>query len=70
MTNAHMLTSKVYVIRNMAYRPSMQVSYAIGLGTTIQENQPAVQIELQLNTKYISSDDAIYIINLYGAGGN
>ena len=39
MTNAHKLQSKVQVIRNTAYRPSTQVSYTIGSGTTMQENQ-------------------------------
>ena len=39
-----MFTIKVQVIRNMAHRPSMQVSYTIGSRTTMQENQQAAQI--------------------------
>ena len=39
-----MLQSKVHVIRNSAYRPSMQASYMIGLKTTMQRNQLAAQI--------------------------
>ena len=40
----HMFTIKVQVIRNTAHRPSMQASYTIGSGTTMQGNQPAAQI--------------------------
>ena len=39
-----MFTIKVQVIRNTAHRPSMQASYTIGSGTTMQDNQPAAQI--------------------------
>ena len=49
VTNAHKLQSKVQVIRNTAYQSSMQASYMIGSGTTIQENQPAVQIAARHN---------------------
>ena len=49
MTNAYKLQSKVQVIQNTAYRPSAQASYTIGSGTTIQENQPAVQIAARHN---------------------
>ena len=38
-----MLTIKVQVIRNTAHRPSLQASYTIGSGMTIQENQTAAQ---------------------------
>ena len=38
------LQSKVQVLRNTAHRLSTQASYTIGSGTTLQENQPAIQI--------------------------
>ena len=41
--SAH-LTIKVQFIQNTAHRLSTQVSYTIGLGTTMQENQPAAKI--------------------------
>ena len=40
----HKFTIKVQVIRNTAHRPSMQASYTMGSGTTIQANQQAAQI--------------------------
>ena len=49
MTNAQKLQSKAQVIQNTAYRSSLQASYMISLGTTIQENQPATQIATRHN---------------------
>ena len=49
VTNAHMLQSKVQVIRNTAYRPITQASYTIGSGTTTQEIQQAAQIAARHN---------------------
>ena len=63
-----MFTIKVQVIRNTAHRPSTQASYTIGSGTAMQENQQAAQIAAK--TQYHSSDGAIYVMNLLGAGGN
>ena len=63
----HMFTIKVQVIPNRAHRPSMHASYLIGSGTTMQKNQPAVQIAAKHS---LSSDGAIYVMNLLGAGGN
>ena len=39
-----MFIIKVQVILNTSHWPSMQASYTIGSGTTMQENQPAAQI--------------------------
>ena len=61
-------TIKVQVIRNMAYQPSMQASYTICSGMTMQENQPAAQIAARHDI--FSSDSAIYVMNLFGTGGN
>ena len=63
----HMFTIKVQVIRNTAHRPSTQASYTIGSGTNMQENQQAARIAAK---QYHSSDGAIYVTNLLGAGGN
>ena len=49
MTNAHKLQSKVQVMQNTAYQPSMLASYTICLRTTIQENKPAAQIAARHN---------------------
>ena len=50
----------------MANRPSTQASYTIGLGTTMQENQPAAQIAAEHNIFYHM---APYMSrNLFGAG--
>ena len=49
MISAHKLQSKVQVIRNTAYWPSMQTSGTIDSGTTMQENQPAAQIAARHN---------------------
>ena len=62
-----MFTIKVQVIRNKAHRPSTKASYTIGSGTTMQENQSAAQIAAKHNMWYLSSDDAIYVMNLFGA---
>ena len=51
----------------MAHQPSLPASYTIYSGTTMQEYQPASQIT---STQYLSSDGAIYVMNLFGAGGN
>ena len=61
-----MFTIKVPVIRNTAHRPSTQAIYTIGSGMTMQENQPAAHIAAQHNIS--SSDGAIYVMNLFGAG--
>ena len=62
-----MFTIKVQVIRNTAHWPSTQASYRIGSGMTMQENQPAAQIAAK---QYLSSHGVIYVMNLFGAGGN
>ena len=41
--------SRLQVIRNTAHRSSTQASYTIGLGTIMQENQPAAQIAARHN---------------------
>ena len=63
-----MFTIKVQVIRNTAHWPSLQASYTIGSGATMQENQPAAQIAAKHNI--FSHHGAIYGMNLFGAGGN
>ena len=64
----HMFTIKVQVIRNMAHRPSMQASYTIGSGMTMQENQHAAQIAAKHS---IIPQMAPYICHEFlGAGGN
>ena len=59
-----MLQSK---FRLYEIRPTMQASYTIGLGATMQENQPAPQIAARHN---ISPQMAPYVENLFGAGRN
>ena len=44
-----MFTIKVQVILNMAHQPSMQTSYTMGSGTTMQENQLAAQSAAEHN---------------------
>ena len=61
---------KVQVIQNMAHRTSMQASYMIGLGMTMQENQLAAQIAARHNIFPQMALYMIYVMNLFGAGGN
>ena len=65
MTNAHKLQSKVKVIRNTANWPSIQASYMIGSGTTIQENQQVAQIAARQN---LFSDGGAIYCKYFGAG--
>ena len=59
------VTIKVQVIRNTAHRPSMQASYTIGSGATMQEYQPAAQIAARHN---IFPQMAQYMSWIFGAG--
>ena len=64
----HMFQSKVHVIHNMVYRPSMQASFTIGSGMyAIPRNQPAARIAARHNIFPRTVPNMSWID---GAGGN